>query len=187
VDKDGAQVVASDHSGIRSTFEVLKASVSNDAQSQETVQRLKVKHQRAALESTNSSGLSLVLKAGDMFPTEEEVQQRQKALEILKHVVLGTSGDEDSATSDIPMVMVPVGSYALDVWTSESDIDCLCVGTISSKTFFKLARQRLAKASDQGVRVLRKVEASTGTMLELSVNGVAMDLQYCPAATVVER
>jgi poly(A) polymerase Pap1 len=85
------------------------------------------------------------------------------------------------------MVVVPVGSYALGVWTSDSDIDCLCVGTISSKTFFKLARQRLVKAEGRGVRIMRKVEASTGTMLELSVNGVAMDLQYCPAARVVER
>jgi hypothetical protein len=187
VDKDGAQVVASDHSGIRSTFEVLKASLSNDAQSQEVTQRLKVKHRRAGSELTSSPELSSVLKAEGMFPTEEEVQQRQKALAILKQVVLGASDDENSAISDIPMVMVPVGSYALDVWTSESDIDCLCVGTISSKTFFKLALQRLAKASDQGVRVLRKVVANTGTMLELSVNGVAMDLQYCPAARVVER
>jgi hypothetical protein len=73
------------------------------------------------------------------------------------------------------------------VWTYGSDIDCLCIGTISSKTFFKLALQRLLKAHDQGVRILRNVEANTGTMLELSVSGVAMDLQYCPAANVVER
>jgi poly(A) polymerase Pap1 len=131
--------------------------------------------------------LSSVLKSGGMFPTEEEVQQRQKTLALLKQIVLGDPGDDSAGISDIPMVMVTVGSYALGVWTSESDIDCLCIGTISSKTFFKLARQRLAKANDQGVRILRKVEASTGTMLELSVNGVAMDLQYCPAARVVER
>lgn len=35
--------------------------------------------------------------------------------------------------------------------------------------------------------MLRKVEANTGTMLELSVNGVNIDLQYCPAANVVQR
>jgi poly(A) polymerase Pap1 len=115
------------------------------------------------------------------------VHQRATALSLLRRIVLGSSDDDNSAMSDIPMVIVPVGSYALGVWTTESDIDCLCIGTISSKTFFKLARQRLAKAQDQGVHVLRKVEANTGTMLELSVNGVAMDLQYCPAARVVER
>jgi poly(A) polymerase Pap1 len=131
--------------------------------------------------------LASVLAARSMFPTEEETQQRQKALSVLKQVVLGTSNDDDSVTSEIPMVVVAVGSYGLDIWTSESDIDCLCIGTISSKTFFKLARQRLIKAHDQGVRILRKVEANTGTMLELSVNGVAVDLQYCPAARIIER
>jgi poly(A) polymerase Pap1 len=122
-----------------------------------------------------------------MFPTDEEVQQRATALSLLKEVILGVPDDIISTTSEVPMIIVPVGSYALGVWTSESDIDCLCIGTISSKTFFKLARQRLNKAHDKGVRVLRKVEASTGTMLELSVNGIYMDLQYCPAASVIER
>jgi endonuclease/exonuclease/phosphatase family metal-dependent hydrolase/2'-5' RNA ligase len=187
-DKDGAQVVASDHSGIRSTLEISKASMVNDAQSQEVMQWAKVKHMRAVGELTSALDLSSILEAGGMFPTEEDAQQRQKALALLKQVIIGTSDDDDdSGMPDIPMVVVPVGSYALGAWTAESDIDCLCIGTISSKTFFRLARQRLAKASDQGVRILRKVEASTGTMLELSVNGVAMDLQYCPAASVVER
>jgi endonuclease/exonuclease/phosphatase family metal-dependent hydrolase len=185
--KDGAQVVASDHSGIRSTMEMLKPSMANNAQFQEILQQTKVKHKRAVGELTNSLAVSSALRSGGMFPTEEEVEQRQKALALLKQVVLGDLGDDNSGVSDIPMVMVTVGSYALGVWTSGSDIDCLCIGTISSKTFFKLARQRLAKANDQGIRIVRKVEASTGTMLELSVNGVAMDLQYCPAARVVER
>jgi poly(A) polymerase Pap1 len=131
--------------------------------------------------------LETVLSTHRMFPDAEEIQQRQQAFAILKQTILGSSDDHDATLSDIPMVVVPVGSYALGVWTSDSDIDCLCVGTISSKTFFKLARQRLVKAEGRGVRIMRKVEASTGTMLELSVNGVAMDLQYCPAARVVER
>jgi hypothetical protein len=186
-DVDGEQVVPSDHNGIRSTLELLELASANGAQSLEFINRMKVKLKRAGPGLSQSTELDSVLAAGHMFPFDEEVQQRKNALEILKQVVYGTSGEEVSSTSDIPMIIVPVGSYALGVWTSESDIDCLCIGTISSKTFFKLARQRLVKAHDQGVRVLRKVEANTGTMLELSVIGVAMDLQYCPAARVVER
>lgn len=180
---DGQQVVPSDHAGIRSTLEFLKS----EGQSLELANRMKVGLKRAGPCLSQSTELDSVLAAGGMFPSEEEVQQRKKALEILKQVVYGTSGDYETSKSDVPMVIVPVGSYALGAWTSGSDIDCLCIGTISSKTFFKLARQRLFKAHDQGVRVLRKVEANTGTMLELSVLGVAMDLQYCPAARVVER
>ena len=183
-DIDGAHVVPSDHCGIRATMDV---TGNMDVNSRDVTQNASVKHIRARSALSDPMGLKTVLSAHRMFPTNEELQQRQKAFVLLKQVVLGTSGDDNRALSDIPMVMVPVGSYALDVWTSDSDIDCLCIGTISSKTFFKLARQRLVKADDQGVRILRKVEANTGTMLELSVNGVAMDLQYCPATRVVEQ
>lgn len=185
-DVNGAQVVASDHFGVRSSLKILDTPASNKAEASESIFRTRVKRQRAAEALRSLPELDHVLAAAGMLPTEEAIQQRQLALSTLERVILGTTGN-DPTTSDIPMVVVPVGSYALGVWTADSDIDCLCIGTISSKTFFKLARQRLVKAHDQGVRVLRRVEASTGTMLELSVNGVAMDLQYCPAARVVER
>jgi poly(A) polymerase Pap1 len=122
-----------------------------------------------------------------MFLTEEEKTKRETAFELLRQVVLGQSSVKDPQPGKVPLVLVTVGSFALNVDTSTSDIDCLCIGSISSKTFFKLARQRLQKAESQGICILRKVEAGTGTMLELSVNGVPMDLQYCPASRVVER
>jgi poly(A) polymerase Pap1 len=120
-----------------------------------------------------------------MFPTEDEQQQRSDAFALLEAVLAGSS--TESNVSEIPMVIVPVGSYALGVWTSVSDIDCLCIGSITPKTFFQLARQRIRRAEAQGIRVIRRVEADTGTMLELSVNGVAVNLQYCPAARIVDR
>ncbi|KAF1946437.1 Poly(A) polymerase type 3 [Clathrospora elynae] len=179
---DGAQVVASDHYGVRTTIQIL-----DEAAERTGLEYLTVQHKRAMATLSDSSDLNSALTAHGMFPTEEQIRQRQHAYTVLKQVVLGMSDGMDSALSDIPMVMVPVGSFALGVWTSGSDIDCLCIGTISSKTFFKLARQRLVRAEIQGVRIVRKVEANTGTMLELSVNGITMDLQYCPAARVVER
>jgi endonuclease/exonuclease/phosphatase family metal-dependent hydrolase len=177
---DGAQVVASDHSGIRSKLDLSESSAQKGSQSM-------VVYRRASSELSGSEGLNAALAMRRMFPTEEEERHRQNALAVLNAVITGGPITGESAASDVPFIVVAVGSYALGVWTSGSDIDCLCIGTISSKTFFKLARQRLLKAHDQGVRILRKVEANTGTMLELCVNGVAMDLQYCPAANVVER
>ncbi len=67
------------------------------------------------------------------------------------------------------LVVVPVGSYGLGVWTSTSDVDCLCIGPFSSSTFFALTVQRLKKAAAQGVKILRRVRANSGTMLELEV------------------
>jgi endonuclease/exonuclease/phosphatase family metal-dependent hydrolase len=177
---DGARVVASDHSGIRSKIELFERSAEKVSQSM-------VAYRRASSELSGSEGLNLALAMRRMFPLEEEERHRQNALAVLEAAIMGGPIEGDSVASDVPLIIVPVGSYGLGVWTSRSDMDCLCIGTISSKTFFKLARQRLLKAHDQGVRFLRKVEANTGTMLELSVNGVAMDLQYCPAANVVNR
>jgi endonuclease/exonuclease/phosphatase family metal-dependent hydrolase len=184
---DNAQVVASDHYGVRATMHILDSTATRQDIDSISMELPSVEHKRAVAVLSESSGMTSALTAHDMFPTEEQSQQRQDAFALLKQIVLGTSEGTDAAQFDIPMVLVPVGSYALGVWTAESDIDCLCVGTISSKTFFKLARQRIMKAESQEVHILRKVEASTGTMLELSVNGISMDLQYCPAGRVVER
>ncbi|KAF1844016.1 uncharacterized protein K460DRAFT_287753 [Cucurbitaria berberidis CBS 394.84] len=184
---EGVQVVASDHYGVRAVVRVLDGMADGSSDDRCTMEQLPVHYRRAIGSLSDSATLGKALAAHGMFPLEVQVRQRQDAFTLLKQVVVGTFGADDPTLSDIPLIIVPVGSYALGVWNSESDIDCLCVGTISSKTFFKLARQRLVKAESQGVRILRKVEAKTGAMLELSINGIAMDLQYCPAARVVER
>jgi endonuclease/exonuclease/phosphatase family metal-dependent hydrolase len=185
-DINGAQAVASDHYGIRASLEVLgKPELPGGFH--DTLLDLPLEHKRAIQNLSSTSDLTLVLKKHHMFPTNDEVQRWQHAFSVLKQAVLGVMDNAASSSSDIPLVLVPVGSYALGVWTSTSDVDCLCIGTISSKTFFKLVRQRLIRAENQGIRILRRVEANSGTMLELSVNGIDFDLQYCPAARVVER
>jgi endonuclease/exonuclease/phosphatase family metal-dependent hydrolase len=183
---DGVQVVASDHYGVRAKLRMNEASLSTSNEVASSEQPT-VEYKRAAGGLTETMRLQSVLEAHGMFPDDNQVNGRRDAFASLQHILLDISDDEDSAQPDIPLVIVPVGSYALGVWTIDSDIDCLCIGTISSKTFFRLARQRLNKAESKGVRILRKVEANTGTMLELSVNGILMDLQYCPAPQVVER
>ncbi|KAH7401380.1 hypothetical protein BKA66DRAFT_450322 [Pyrenochaeta sp. MPI-SDFR-AT-0127] len=186
-DVDGTQVVASDHCGVRTTFRVLDGTTESATDNQDAAMQPKVEHIKASTGLLDLSTLTRTLVSHGMFPSDEESSQRQIAFALLRQVVLNASDDDHSTFSEIPLVIVPVGSFALGVWTSESDIDCLCIGTISSKTFFKLARQRLLKAESQGVRILRKVEANTGTMLEISVHGIPMDLQYCPATRVIER
>ena len=185
VDANGTSVVPSDHYGVRALLQISKPTEQLSLDHQEIIEGLKIELQHAP--NLAAHDMASLLTRHYMFLTEEETSRRREAFALLKEVVLGSSRIGDLATTDIPLVMVTVGSYAMQVDTSGSDIDCLCIGTISSKTFFKLARQRLHKAESQGIRILRKVEASTGTMLELSVNGVAFDLQYCPAARVVER
>ncbi|KAJ4990699.1 DUF455 domain-containing protein (endonuclease/exonuclease/phosphatase) [Stagonosporopsis vannaccii] len=178
-------VVPSDHYGIRATMQLSQPSEKLSPDHREMIKELNVEFQHRP--HLSHLELETALRKHNMFLTEEQRVERQAAFDLLREVVIGQSHSSISTTADIPLVMVTVGSFAIDVDTYTSDVDCLCIGSISSKTFFKLARQRLQKAESQGVRILRKVEAGTGTMLELSVNGLAMDLQYCPAARVLER
>ncbi|KAK4465264.1 2'-5' RNA ligase superfamily-domain-containing protein [Cladorrhinum samala] len=123
-----------------------------------------------------------------VIPDEEEKATRKEAFDLLKTVILATSATGGANPKSIPaVVVVPVGSYALGIWTSSSDIDVLVIGPFTAHTFFSLASKRLRKAANQGVRILRRVRANTGTMLEIDVSGIRMDLQYCPATSVAER
>ncbi|KAK7182815.1 hypothetical protein DPSP01_010081 [Paraphaeosphaeria sporulosa] len=183
---DGTTSIASDHYGIRGCFQVIADAVHPSLDDRELIQKRIVYHKHTPPELSSTTKLTGTLSKRAIFPTHEDEERYKQAFGLIKEILLGNS-DDSSNMPEIPMVIVPVGSYALNVWTPESDIDCLCIGSISSKTFFQLARQRILKADGKGVRLLRKVEANTGTMLELLINGVSMDLQYCPAANIVHR
>lgn len=177
--------VASDHYGVRAMFE-MRADTDRQASDTLDAHPLLVPHKNASSELSRSGELTEVLSKRASLPTTVDRDRYRHAFELIKEVVIGSS-EGDMSTPEVPLVFVPVGSYALNVWTQESDIDCLCIGTISSKTFFQLVRQRIRKAESKGVQLIRKVEANTGTMLELLVDGINVDLQYCPAANIVQR
>ncbi|KAK8090709.1 hypothetical protein PG994_000214 [Apiospora phragmitis] len=177
----------SDHWGIRCILKMNPTEKSNTpGDTAKLVVPVELKTAPAGL--ANVDDLKEVLENRHVVPSEDDASKRKLALELLRSILLD-DGSEESATqsrSKFSLVLVPVGSYGLDVWTALSDIDCLCIGSISSKTFFALATQRLRRASSNDARVLRRVNANSGTMLELEVKGVRMDLQYCPSTWVAE-
>ncbi|TGJ81024.1 hypothetical protein E0Z10_g7745 [Xylaria hypoxylon] len=174
---------ASDHWGIRCS---LTTNRSGDNIPVGDASKLSVPvHLSPAPNSLNDvSELKSCLDGLYVFPSEADIMRRKEAFELLKNVLL--ESDTVTARGKPTFVLVPVGSYGLGVWTASSDIDCLCIGPISAKTFFALAIQRIRKAEDRGIRLQRRVNAHSGTMLELEVLGVKMDLQYCPSATIAE-
>ncbi|KAJ4165387.1 hypothetical protein LMH87_007021 [Akanthomyces muscarius] len=183
---DGSQVHASDHWGIRCLFtENAQTGVAKGI-----LDRVKpIELTEAAPSLGGFEDLKQTLLSHGYLPTESEEAVRKQAISLLESVLLGsdqTRPDPEGRTS-VGLVLVPVGSFGLGVWMSSSDVDCLCIGTISSKTFFRMALQRLRKASDRGIRVLRKVLANTGTMLELQILGIKFDLQYCAATSIFEK
>ncbi|KAI0872669.1 hypothetical protein GGS24DRAFT_466649 [Hypoxylon argillaceum] len=172
---------ASDHWGVRCS---LKLNQPRDDTSPEDTSKLLVPvHPRPASSSLNDvSELKGCLDRLGIFPAEADIAKRKEAFELLKNVVL--EDDISTAHKTPTFVIVPVGSYGLGVWTASSDIDCLCIGPISAKTFFALATQRIRKAEDRGIILRRRVNAHSGTMLELEVLDIKMDLQYCPSTII---
>ncbi|KAI2080730.1 hypothetical protein LOZ36_006416 [Ophidiomyces ophidiicola] len=188
IEKEHPELVfGSDHWGVRARFEV---SQKNSFDILRSTRNFTLPLAPARLSDTPSL---LCLETCMTLPSNEDVTRREAVLELLRNVVINASpqqkqsDDQDYHEAEIAMILVPVGSYGMGVWSPSSDIDCLFIGPISSKTFFAIAEQRLRKAADKDIRILRKVKAATGTMLEIEVDGIKCDLQYCPAARVVER
>lgn len=174
---------ASDHWGIRCS---LKIKTPGDDPSPESSANFSAPVQLSPVLGplNDVSDLKSCLDGLGVFPSEADARGRKEAFELLKDVVL-----EDglvTARGKPTFVLVPVGSYGLGVWTTSSDIDCLCIGPISAKTFFSLATQRIRRAESRGIKLRRRVNAHSGTMLELEVLDIKMDLQYCPSAIIAE-
>lgn len=122
------------------------------------------------------------------------MSKRNAAFCLLRSVLV--QENQEPASTDISLTrnrsgvflnLVAVGSYGLGVWSNSSDIDCLCIGSISTKTFFALARQRIARANAMGISIVRFVTALTGMMLELVIDGIKFDLQYAFAPDLAAR
>ncbi|KAL2129929.1 hypothetical protein VTI74DRAFT_7093 [Chaetomium olivicolor] len=183
-----SEVFASDHWGIRCAMKMGEFGDKAEGPSEEiTSLVVPVLLEKAPEHLSKPGSVKEALLELGIIPSAEEAAKRKAALELLKNVILDTQAADAASRSQPTVVIVPVGSYALDVWTSSSDVDVLCIGPFSTSTFFALATQRLRRASSQGIKILRRVRANTGTMLEIEVHGIKMDLQYCPATSVAER
>jgi len=175
---------ASDHWGVRCSMTI---SRTGDNASSDVASKLSVPvHLKPAPSSlTNVSELKDCLQSSGVIPSATDAARRKEAFELLKEVVLDQ--DNNPAARGQPIfVLAPVGSYGLGVWTPSSDIDCLCIGPISSRTFFALAIRRIRRAENKGVKLRRKVNASSGIMLELEVLDIKVDLHYCPSSLIAE-
>lgn len=172
----------SDHWGLRAVLNIHR-DIKESETGQSTAKRLE-------LLPVSMDDRTLKKYVEESMPSKEDHQAREAAIKALKE----TLGQEQRATDTentpsraaFPILLVPVGSYMLDVYDKNSDVDCLCVSTISIKTFFQVSRQRIKKfGGERGVRVVRFVNSKV-PMLELKVGSIRMDLQYCQAPNLVD-
>lgn len=176
--------LGSDHWGIRATLDLDDSPTRATSAEHNAV----IAFKRAPETLTSDALFDTTLRGLDMFPSEEESAHRQQMFQLvksaIKQITIGTSVETRLTVS---LVVVPVGSYGLGVWDTSSDIDCLVIGTISPKTFMALMIQKLRRPEWQEIHILRKVKATSGTMLEIQAGRVRFDLQYCAATNVAER
>jgi poly(A) polymerase Pap1/uncharacterized protein (UPF0248 family)/endonuclease/exonuclease/phosphatase family metal-dependent hydrolase len=185
---------ASDHWGVRC---LLKAKAKEPATLGLPVSDMpQVEFVPASVSMSDSSGLTQFLAEVGAIPSKAEAERREKAFKALNSLVEDATSIPSPATAIRQQVVaVLVGSSGLGTFTSTSDMDILCIGPFSARTFFTLIVQRLrrlnasasASSSDGTITLLRRVNANSGTMLELSVDGIKTDLQYAPAPVVAER
>ncbi|KAI6455252.1 hypothetical protein MCOR17_008741 [Pyricularia oryzae] len=186
----------SDHWGVRALLQLSDAATDAATISTDVSPLIvPVDLARAPESMRDPQVLKGMLESMGAIPAAEENPRRQAAFDALRHVVTGNlvEGVSDASEYDrlrSSIIMVPVGSWGLGVSTLSSDIDCLCIGPLSSSTFFALTTQRIKKASVESgleIKLLRRVRANSGVMLELEVMSVRVDLQYCAATAVAEQ
>ena len=138
--------------------------------------------------------LQAVCDTHQWVPSVDQEDKISAALRATRNLFSSWPASTPSSTSTAPASMVKirielVGSYALGVHTSDSDLDCLAVGNISAATFWGVARTRLRGQAiqDGTVRLRRFVKDAMVQMMELEVDGIKVDLQYCAAARLVDQ
>ncbi|KAF2418504.1 hypothetical protein EJ08DRAFT_53851 [Tothia fuscella] len=119
------------------------------------------------------------------LPTASDRSQREHALEDLRQTLM-----KNDRLSD--MVLAPLGSYSIDTYFPDSDIDLLAIGSIPPREFFDLAIAKLRSLerhgrtdSDDGFRAVHYVN-SLVPIVETVVQGIKVDLQYCQAIELVK-
>jgi len=177
----------SDHYGIRAILSIGSIPKTDLEQPQPTeIHHPSIKISAAPLSLANPHTLQRCLTTFSAIPSDVEIQRRKEALAFLNSI-LQDSAVETKLVSHTSVVLLPVGSYALDTYLSASDIDILALGTFNASSFFTQTVRRLQNAAESGAKILRKVYAATGTMLELEIRGIRCDLQYCCAPGVLSR
>ncbi|KAF9062161.1 hypothetical protein BDP27DRAFT_1337000 [Rhodocollybia butyracea] len=129
------------------------------------------------------------------FPSADQDQQMGAVLDTLRSILCPSNDNPAGQSSTNVRIHIEyVGSYALGVHTAASDVDCLAVGNVSASTFWELSRSRLRhnemarkRGGGVDVRLRRFVKDAIVQSMTLEVGGVKVDLQYCPARSLVEE
>lgn len=166
--KDG--LCASDHYGACATFQIEGSSISLKVKDLGTPKLLSIE---VVEDSTDLQDL-----IEPYLPTAADREQRQEAIILLRQTLTS-----DKNMSDL--VFAPLGSYCMDTYFVDSDVDLLAIGSVHPQVFFDFATTKL-QALDNGFKGVHFVN-SLVSVIEVCVLGIKFDLQYCQAAELLRR
>jgi exonuclease III len=177
--KDGQ--CGSDHYGVCATFR-FSTHQDTPAISRTDTSKLETAHEHDGVVD-DSKGLQELLEP--FLPSAADRRQREEALELLQQAL---TGDKDSES----LILAPLGSYCMDTYFPDSDVDVLAIGSVIPSVFFGFATTQLRKmhsdkeGSDDGFKGVNFVN-SLVSIIDVYVLGVKFDLQYCQAPELVQR
>ena len=138
---------------------------------------------------SSSSDLSEIHAETPPFrPSDQEINRSNQALEHLAAYLLGDAfswvlSPAFHATpamiansSGVTLGIIPVGLYALSLWTSPEPIVCCVAGSPSNKTFFSLAKKSLRKQEPHSV-VIEHSDAENTEFL-VHIDSISFRLKY---------
>ncbi|MCJ1323355.1 hypothetical protein MMC10_000015 [Thelotrema lepadinum] len=121
-------------------------------------------------------------------PEERDYVQGKRALQCAVRYLLGKNYEQVvspahkatpafiSKTTGVTIGVIPVGSYALGLWSSPEPIVCCCLGTPSDATFFKLAKRAFQKSAQPALIIERSSLADA--TFELNIDTIPVHLKY---------
>lgn len=175
---------ASDHYGLSATLRYSGLSV-NALRPEAPVTKASVREIELVHDDANIDQFLL-----PFLPKEEDKHRREAAIHQLECMLRS-----DARLSDPPALLVPLGSYAMDTYFHDSDIDALVIGSLSPKTFFEFATARLkllsshrstADDTDTGLRAVHMIN-SLVPIIEVTLYGIKLDIQYCKAPELLRE
>jgi 2'-5' RNA ligase/exonuclease III len=174
-DEDGN--VASDHYGIYGIMRVSDSPRQVESDMAKDLQKLEL--ETIAVVNDETDILPLI---APYLPSSEDRRKRDLALEKLKEILI-VDGTER-------VILAPLGSFSMDTYFSDSDVDILVIGSSPPRHFFERAVNLLRKwkkSETEGENFRVHLINSLVQIIEVEIYDIKFDLQYCHAPELVQR
>lgn len=164
----------SDHYGVCATFQIDRM---NDASANTETGQQVLCNVRIVEDSTDIKPL-----IEPYLPTAADRKQREEALEIFRSTLSSNQSLAD-------LIIAPLGSYAMETYFTDSDVDILVIATVSPQFFFNFATDQLRAISLGDKDIFKGIHFvnSLVSIIEVNIRGIKFDIQYCQAAALVKR